>query len=864
MRSFRRVRDRQQPARGAPRGGRSSSTRPSRRRRSGSSTCARSRRSGSSSCPRRPTSRASCAPTPSTSASTGSSTSTSSTRASSRARTPTRGRAAPRCGPSGATGRLETNVVLLALAVVAIVTVVVISAWQSSGSSDPPAKPPPRHAAHRPQKATRSPSPHAVPRDHGGQGRLVRRRPPRPGPAAGCSSRARSRKGRTEPFNGKQFWLSVSSPENLVVRRRRQERSSSPGGKPVDADGHPERGAAGLSAALPRRRSSSPARSSCAATATTCNGPFLAGSLLGLGIEPAELRIVGDVPGELEAALRGGPRPRPARRSPAASGRRTTTGRSSCSRGPPGAPLVLDAALEARDRGALAGGRRARMRRPYADFADGVRKQATVPEGAIVAGLAGTAPALVLELDGCRRGGPSRAAARAAGALAGGARDGAAAAAARRGPASPERRVLRFYGVGESAVAQALAAAGGDGDGVEVTICARDFEIHVDLFVEPGAEARADELESALVEPIARVPVRARPRRRSRSSCSTLCRERGLTLATAESCTGGLVAARLTSVPGSSDVFVGRRRRLRERGQGGASSGCPRRCSRAHGAVSAETAAAMARGARERLGGGSRRLGHGHRRARRAARRRSRSGSSTCARQAPAGELASEFVVPGDRRDGPGARDRRRAPPPARDLSQSRERHVTLLPLAWPAVNVSASSAPSAFRTRRSSASPAGRRRELRGGRTVTAREPARHARLPRLAGLQGRCRRSRPLFARRPRARAASGWASAATARRGASAMLTFDDEGGRATALAVRLHGALEALGVYRPRGEAVASAPHGPALPGAAPARPAAARARRGRSVRCRCLQFRAASGRSAVRGCRGDRPVRRIAP
>ena len=55
---------------------------------------------------------------------------------------------------------------------------------------------------------------------------------------------------------------------------------------------------------------------------------------------------------------------------------------------------------------------------------------------------------------------------------------------ARRG--RPARRVLRFYGVGESAVAQALAAAGGDGDGVEVTICARDFEIHVDLFVAAG------------------------------------------------------------------------------------------------------------------------------------------------------------------------------------------------------------------------------------------------------------------------------------------------------------------------------------------------------------------------------------------
>ena len=62
--------------------------------------------------------------------------------------------------------------------------------------------------------------------------------------------------------------------------------------------------------------------------------------------------------------------------------------------------------------------------------------------------------------------------------------------------------MLRFYGVSESALAQALEAAGGDGDGVEMTICARDTEMHVDLFVTPGAEARADTLETAFLEPL--------------------------------------------------------------------------------------------------------------------------------------------------------------------------------------------------------------------------------------------------------------------------------------------------------------------------------------------------------------------------
>ena len=74
------------------------------------------------------------------------------------------------------------------------------------------------------------------------------------------------------------------------------------------------------------------------------------------------------------------------------------------------------------------------------------------------------------------------------------------------------------------------------------------------------------------------------------------CRARGWRLATAESCTGGLVAAALTAIPGSSEVF--------ERGFVTYSNAAkmellavPAATLEAHGAISAETAAAMAQGA---------------------------------------------------------------------------------------------------------------------------------------------------------------------------------------------------------------------------------------------------------------------------
>jgi nicotinamide-nucleotide amidase len=164
----------------------------------------------------------------------------------------------------------------------------------------------------------------------------------------------------------------------------------------------------------------------------------------------------------------------------------------------------------------------------------------------------------------------------------------------------PERSALRFFGTPESAVAQALADAGGDGDGVEVTICAREFEIHVDLLAAPGASDRssalADELRARLGKYLF-----SEDERTVAEIVLDLCRSRGLTLATAESCTGGLVASRLTSVPGSSDVFRGAvvayADGVKERELGVAGEVLAE-----HGAVSAETAEAMARGARERLG----------------------------------------------------------------------------------------------------------------------------------------------------------------------------------------------------------------------------------------------------------------------
>jgi nicotinamide-nucleotide amidase len=120
------------------------------------------------------------------------------------------------------------------------------------------------------------------------------------------------------------------------------------------------------------------------------------------------------------------------------------------------------------------------------------------------------------------------------------------------------------------------------------------------VFAEPESRARVDELVAGLRERSGR-HLFAEDDRSLAAMVLDLCREQGLTLATAESCTGGLVAARLTSVPGSSDVFVGgvvaysNEVKARE-------LGVPEATLERFGAVSEEAAEAMTAGARERLG----------------------------------------------------------------------------------------------------------------------------------------------------------------------------------------------------------------------------------------------------------------------
>jgi nicotinamide-nucleotide amidase len=333
------------------------------------------------------------------------------------------------------------------------------------------------------------------------------------------------------------------------------------------------------------------------------NGPFVARELGGLGFEIAELMLVGDRPEDLRSALEfvagsgvalvvtsGG-------LGPTADDLTADVVAEFC-----GATMHLDDALRGRIHDKISGwASRAGFDGPALNAA--TAKQSMVPEGASVLEPVGTAPGLVLrhgedgplvvvlpgpprELQGMW---PS-------------ALESPPVAELLAGVPRAEARLLRFFGLPESEIAVTLRELGTERDlsRVEITTCLRRSELEVDLHPLPGAEAESAELAAEIAE---------RHRKRLISDVGTTTDEllgralldAGLTVATGESCTGGLLAGRLVDRPGSSAYVAGGVVAYSNEAKT-SMLGVPAEMIAEHGAVSPEVARALADGARERFG----------------------------------------------------------------------------------------------------------------------------------------------------------------------------------------------------------------------------------------------------------------------
>ncbi|TFV54571.1 competence/damage-inducible protein A [Mycobacterium sp. PS03-16] len=330
------------------------------------------------------------------------------------------------------------------------------------------------------------------------------------------------------------------------------------------------------------------------------NGPWVADRLLELGVELAHITICGDRPADIEAQLRflaaegvdlivtsGG-------LGPTADDLTVATVARFCGR-----ELVLDTVLEARIADILRG---LMGRYRGVDF-DAVlaanRKQAMVPAGATVLDPVGTAPGVVVP------GSPTVLV------LPGPPRElqpmwrtavqTAALQQAIAGRTEYRQETVRMFGLPESGLAETLRDAERDlagFDRLEITTCLRRGELEIVTRYEPDAAGAYRELLALL---------RDRHGDAVFSEDGSLVDDQvaallaGHTIATAESCTAGLLSARLTDRAGSSAYVAG--------GVACYSNaakvellGVDAALIDAHGAVSEPVAAAMADGALRRFG----------------------------------------------------------------------------------------------------------------------------------------------------------------------------------------------------------------------------------------------------------------------
>ena len=330
------------------------------------------------------------------------------------------------------------------------------------------------------------------------------------------------------------------------------------------------------------------------------NGPWLADRLLELGVELGHITVCGDRPQDMEAQLRfladqgvdlivtsGG-------LGPTADDLTLEVVAEFAGR-----PLALDEALEARITAIV---EPLMSRWPNVDpeaVRTATRKQALVPEGATVVEPAGTAPGIVVPgtpvvvvMPGPPRelqsmwpqavdSDPIR-------------------ALVARAP-DYEESMLRLFGIPESEIAETLRVAEGQIDGLdrlEVTTCLRRGEVEVVVRHEPADEAAWTALAELIAQRHADTLFSTDGASIDDQVAALL---EGLTIATAESCTGGLLAARLTERAGSSAYVNGGTVSYANEAKTGLLGVDPDLIER-HGAVSPEVAAAMAAGAIQRHG----------------------------------------------------------------------------------------------------------------------------------------------------------------------------------------------------------------------------------------------------------------------
>ncbi len=335
------------------------------------------------------------------------------------------------------------------------------------------------------------------------------------------------------------------------------------------------------------------------------NGPWLAEQLRLLGVDIAHVVIVGDRPDDIRAALR------------FLAGLGLDLVLTSGGLGPTaddltaevvasfqGRPTHLDPDLEQHIAAIVARLSAGRGWRQDPDAtAAGTRKQALVPDGATVLAPVGTAPGLIVAPAEGRAGPPIVV-------LPGPPRElqgmwpavvsDPTVLAALTGRHELRQRTMRLWGTLESELAATLRDNDARLVGLEITTCLRAGELEIVTRYEPDAEPAYAAFATVLGEIYPDTLFSADGRTVDDVVAEALLTG-GHTIATAESCTGGLLAARLTDRPGSSGYVLG-----------GVTSyanevkqdlvGVPAELIAEVGAVSAEVAEAMATGVRARLG----------------------------------------------------------------------------------------------------------------------------------------------------------------------------------------------------------------------------------------------------------------------